>query len=102
MKNCWTPTHTHTDVPALTGYMATSYLDSRYVEDASYLKLQNLTAGYTFKLRHTIQSIRLFASAQNLFTLTRYKGYDPELTTGVDQGAYPKSRTFSFGAEIHF
>ena len=102
VKNCWTPTHTHTDVPALTGYMATSYLDSRYVEDASYLKLQNLTAGYTFKLRHTIQSIRLFASAQNLFTLTRYKGYDPELTTGVDQGAYPKSRTFSFGAEIHF
>lgn len=102
VKNSWTPTNTHTDVPALTGYMATSYLDSRYVEDASYLKLQNLTAGYTFKFRHAIQSIRVFASGQNLLTFTRYKGYDPELTTGVDQGAYPKSRTFSFGAEVHF
>ena len=102
VKNAWTPTNTHTDVPAITGYAATSYLDSRYVEDASFLKLQNLMVGYTFKFRHTIQNIRIFASAQNLFTITGYKGYDPELTSGIDQGAYPKSRTFSFGAEVHF
>jgi TonB-linked SusC/RagA family outer membrane protein len=102
VKDSWTPTNTHTDVPALTGHMATSYLDSRYVEDASYLKLQNLMIGYTFKPRHIVQNLRLFASAQNLFTITHYKGYDPELTTGIDQGAYPKSRTFSFGVEVNF
>lgn len=102
VKNSWTPTNTNTNMPAITGYAATSYLDSRYVEDASYLKLQNFIVGYTFKFRHVIQSIRAFASAQNLFTLTKYKGYDPELTTGVDQGAYPKTRTFSIGAEVHF
>ncbi len=101
MKNSWTPANPYTNVPAITGYAATPYLDSRYVEDASYLKLQNLMVGYTFKFRQTIQSIRVFGSAQNLFTLTHYKGYDPELTTGVDMGAYPKSRTFSFGVEVN-
>ena len=47
-------------------------------------------------------SIHLSVSAQNLFTITQYKGYDPELETGIDQGAYPKSRTLSVSAEINF
>ena len=72
------------------------------MEDASYLKLQNVNIGYTLPLRRIAQSIRLAVSAQNLLTITSYKGYDPELETGIDQGAYPKSRTFSVSAEVNF
>ena len=102
VKNSWTPANTHTDVPAISGSWATSYLDGRYVEDASYLKLQNVNVGYTLPLQRVAQSIRLGVSAQNLLTITRYKGYDPELETGIDRGAYPKSRTFSVSAEVIF
>jgi TonB-linked SusC/RagA family outer membrane protein len=102
VKDSWTPTNTHTDVPAISGSWATSYLDGRYVEDASYLKLQNVNIGYTLPLRRIAKSIHLSVSAQNLLTITSYKGYDPELETGIDQGAYPKSRTFSVSAEVNF
>ena len=102
VKDSWTPTNTHTDVPAISGSWATSYLDGRYVEDASYLKLQNVNIGYTLPLRRIAKSIHLSVSAQNLLTITSYKGYDPELETGIDLGAYPKSRTFSVSAEVIF
>ena len=102
VKDSWAPTNTHTNVPAISGSWATSYLDGRYVEDASYLKLQNVSIGYTLPLRRIAKSIHLSVSAQNLLTITRYKGYDPELETGIDQGAYPKSRTFSVSAEVNF
>lgn len=100
--NSWTPENTHTDVPAISGSMATSYLDSRYVESVSYLKLQNVTIGYTVPFSRYVESARLFVNAQNLFTITNYKGYDPELDTGIDRGAYPKSRSFSIGLELNF
>ena len=102
VKESWTPTNTHTSVPAITGSWVTSYLDSRYVEDGSFLKLQNLNIGYTLPLRRSLKSIHFSVSAQNLFTITGYKGYDPELENGIDQGAYPKSRSISIGAEFIF
>ena len=102
VRDSWTPANPGTDVPAISGSWATSYLDGRYVEDASYLKLQNVTIGYTLPLRRVAKSVRLTVSGQNLLTITGYKGYDPELETGIDRGAYPKSRTFSVGAEINF
>ncbi|MDR1224747.1 MAG: TonB-dependent receptor [Tannerella sp.] len=91
------------------------YMDSRYIEDASYLKLKLLTLGYTFPLQGLTKiksSARLFFTAQNLFTVTNYTGYDPEasrhggneqtgLLQGVDFGAYPSSRSFIFGVEIN-
>ncbi|MBO7378332.1 MAG: hypothetical protein J6U31_01075, partial [Bacteroidales bacterium] len=82
----------------------TNYIDSRYVEDASYLKLKNLTVGYTFKLQagRTPFSIRVFAQASNLLTITGYSGYDPEVSGGTDTSAYPSSRSFTFGAGITF
>ena len=82
----------------------TNYIDSRYVEDASYLKLKNLTVGYTFKLQagRTPFSIRVFAQASNLLTVTGYSGYDPEVSGGTDTSAYPSSRSFTFGAGITF
>jgi len=90
-----------------------------YVEDGSYLRLQDLTLGFTlpqkFATRIGAQSIRVYGSTQNLFTLTGYKGYDPDLgddgdevdndalfSRGYDGGAWPHPRIFRFGAQLHF
>ena len=102
VKNSWTPTNVHTDIPAISGSWATSFLDGRYVESASYLKLQNASIGYTLPLRCVVKSIHFSVSGQNLLTFTHYKGYDPELENGIDRGAYPKSRAFSVSVEVNF
>ena len=91
-------------------------LSTRYIEDGSYIRLKNVTVGYTFPKRLLqkikIDNIRLYANLQNLYTLTRYKGYDPEvgastqdssgLTFGVDNGRYPSPMTCSFGLSFTF
>ena len=86
-----------------------------YIEDAGYFRLQNLTLGYDFaKLIKNcpFQQLRLYFAAQNLFTITNYKGMDPEngmalnslepWCTGVDVGNYPQPRTYLFGVNIKF
>ena len=86
-----------------------------YVEDAGYFRLQNLTLGYDFnKLLKSspFQQLRLYCAAQNLFTITKYKGMDPEngmalngsepWVTGVDVGNYPQPRTYLVGVNIKF
>lgn len=99
----WTPTNGSQTLPLATNARPFSYIDSRYVQNASYLKLRNLTIGYKFKvagLQSVVESIRLYATASNLFTITPYKGYDPEVSSGTDSGVYPASRTFTFGVNI--
>ena len=79
------------------------YIDSRYVQNASYLKLRNLTIGYTLKvdnLKLKVKRVHFYATASNLFTITPYKGYDPEVSSGTDSGAYPASRTFTYGVNV--
>ena len=85
-----------------------------YIEDAGYFRLQNLTLGYDFnKLWKSspFQQLRLYCAAQNLFTITKYKGMDPEngkaigneqWVTGVDVGNYPQPRTYLVGVNIKF
>ena len=85
-----------------------------YIEDASYFRLQNLTVGYDFtKIWKTspFQQLRLYFAAQNLFTITGYKGMDPEngtaigsdsWATGVDVGNYPQPRTYMIGVNVKF
>lgn len=108
----WTPTNASDKVPSWDGYVP-SELYSRFIEDGSYLRLKNITLGYTFPERLTkkiyVSRLRLYATAQNLFCLTKYSGYDPEVNTkssplmpSFDWGAYPKSRVFTFGLEIQF
>ena len=79
---------------------------TRFIEDGSYLRLKNLQIGYTFPLKWTqkfrCSRLRLYATASNLFTITGYKGYDPEVGSGVDYGNYPQSRTFTFGLNATF
>ena len=85
-----------------------------WVEDASFLRARNVQLGYTLPQKWTkkvfIQRLRVYAQAENLFTLTKYTGCDPEVTggngfssdLGVDRGVYPQSRTFSVGVNLNF
>ena len=82
-----------------------------YLEDGSYLKLRNITIGYTLKKPFPfVENIRISASANNLFTITDYRGYDPEVNSfgstpslrGIDSGAYPQQRSFTLGLNVVF
>lgn len=100
----WTAERPSTTVPKANATSVT-YLDSRYVEDASFFRLKNVTLSYDLPVKITAApttKFRVFANAQNLFTLTKYKGYDPEIANGIDAGAYPTARTFSFGVNISY
>lgn len=99
--NSWTIDNPSQRYPYASNERPMSYIDSRYVEDASYLKLRNLTVGYTLPLPAGAKA-RLFATASNLLTLTSYSGYDPEVASGTDSGVYPSSRSFVFGVELTF
>lgn len=103
LLNAWTESNPSNTIPNLNSTRTTE-LDSRYVEDASFLKLRNITLGYTIpvKLNTTSARIRVFASARNLFTITKYKGYDPEVASGVDLGIYPSSKSFMGGVSVTF
>lgn len=92
-----------------TGFQRTSdvIISDIYIEDASFLKMDNITLGYTFKnLSHVLKSIRLWGGVQNVFTITNYSGLDPEVSVGADQGIdnviYPRSRTILAGANFKF
>ena len=102
VKDAWTPQNPSNTLPLASNARPFGYIDSRYVQSASYLKLRNLTIGYNFKFKPLarIERIRLYATASNLFTITPYKGYDPEVSSGTDSGAYPASRTFTFGVNV--
>jgi TonB-linked SusC/RagA family outer membrane protein len=100
--NSWTETNPNNTLPAVSDIRPYSYIDSRYVENLDYLKLRTLSVGYKFRLKPAKADIHLTASATNLFTLTGYKGYDPEVQGGIDLGNYPSARTFTFGVEISF
>lgn len=89
------------------------YPSSRWVENGSFLRLDNITLGYNFKVfPQVIKSARIYATAQNLFVITKYKGYDPEVNNdsgskginsiGIDYCSYPHARTFTFGVNVNF
>ena len=74
---------------------------SMFVEDASYLRLKNIEIGYTFnKSIPGINSLRIYASGQNLLTFTDYTGLDPESTSLIDKGTYPQSASVMFGVKV--
>ena len=99
--DAWTPENRNNQLALASTSRPFSYIDSRYVQDASYLKLKNLTIGYSPSLPKSVPvELRLYATATNLFTITPYKGYDPEVSSGTDNGTYPASRSFTFGINI--
>jgi TonB-dependent starch-binding outer membrane protein SusC len=83
----------------------------RYVEDGSFIKLKNLQLGYTFPSarleRAKLGALRFYVQARNLFVLTKYTGFDPEISggifdTGIDRGAYPQARSIAVGLDLKF
>ncbi len=93
-------------IPNPVGSPSNSYSSSRFVESGSYFRLKNLQIGYTFPKQWMqkahLQRLRVYMTAANLFTATRYSGYDPEVGGGTDYGNYPQSRTFTFGLNANF
>lgn len=113
--NAWTPTNQNTMIAELR-YMKTyydSYPDTHWLQDGSFIRLQNVSIGYTFHesflKRIGLQKMRVYTSGQNLFLLTNYKGYDPEVSThgsafgqGIDDFGEPRARTYTLGLNLNF
>jgi len=111
----WTTTNPSNTIPRAVNGSSVNYdnFSDYFVEDASYIRIQNIQVGYTFnqklisKIRLT--KLRLYASGNNLFTFTKYRGYDPSavggggpIGSGVDKGFYPVSKTFLLGMNLNF
>lgn len=120
VANSWRPDNQNTDMPRFSKSDGTdnkwAYTD-RWLEDGSYVRLKTIDLGYTFPKhwlqKAMIQNLRVYVSMENLLTLTKYKGYTPDLgesssagvsynvfSRGIDQGRYPIPRTFSFGIQL--
>lgn len=123
LLNRWTPDNTDTDIPkvSLDDRNGNRRISTRFLEDGSYLRIRNMTLGYNFtELVKTdkIKFLRLYVSAQNLLTVTKYSGLDPEiqantndtkgydvpsdLAVGIDWGTVPAPRTFLIGLNLKF
>ncbi|MCB4234203.1 hypothetical protein LDL59_01265 [Kaistella anthropi] len=108
--NAWTPNNTGASIPRLAiGDPSGNYsrVSDFYIEKGDYLRLKNLTVGYTLPLKYTemidIKSVRIYITADNLVTFTNYKGFDPEVgmnNYGIDIGRYPQARTVLFGLNV--
>jgi iron complex outermembrane receptor protein len=85
-----------------TGFQNRQYLSDYYVENASFLKMDNLTLGYNVGKIGKWCSLNLSAIVQNVFTLTNYSGVDPEVPNGMDVSFYTRPRTFSLGLGLQF
>ena len=85
------------------GFVNPQYFSDLYVEDASFLRLDNVSAGYTFRNFSQFKSLRVYGTIQNAFTSTKYSGVDPVSgVNGIDNNLYPLSRTFTAGLNIGF
>lgn len=111
LTDSWTPQNTGASRPVIDGNrdFANSYRDSDYfIEDGSFLRVQNVSLGYTLPVSKFISRARIYVSAQNPLLITNYSGFDPEvnnrgqnnLNRGDDYDAYPRSRTFTVGVNL--
>ena len=109
VANRWSPTNPNNQY--VSGFQGGRLPISDYVvEDGSYLRCKNLTLGYTIPGFGPVQGIRLYVSTNNLFTITKYSGYDPEVNTyagsntviGVDNLVYPQAKSFLGGIQVTF
>jgi iron complex outermembrane receptor protein len=79
------------------------YFSDHYVQDASFLRIDHITAGYTFgKVGRSISNLRVSATVQNPLLVTKYEGLDPEIFNGIDNNVYPRSRTYLIGVKADF
>lgn len=121
LANSWRPDNQNTDIPRFSKTDGAdnkwAYSD-RWLENGSYMRLKTLDIGYTLPKNLTkkvkLENVRIYTSMENLFTLTKYSGYTPDLgestvagvdynvfSRGIDQGRYPLPRTISFGIQVN-
>ena len=115
--NAWTPENRNTNIARINGddNNDNMRISDFYIEDGSYLRFKNIQLGYTFPVslvrKALVQHLRIYISAQNLFTITNYSGADPEigqltstdyLSRGFDHGTYPQARTITGGFSLTF
>lgn len=112
--NRWTSVGQQTDIPkAIYGDVTNSDISSRFVENGSYMRLKSATVNYNFSAawlhKLKISELSCYLTGENLFTLTKYSGYDPESSAygsngafGIDFGTYPQARQFIFGVNLTF
>jgi TonB-linked SusC/RagA family outer membrane protein len=111
-RNRWTPTNP-SNIPS--GRNGTEILSSQFIEDGSYTTIKNIALGYNFDKKFLekigLSSARIYTSVENLFTITKYSGFDPEATAsvtnadadvGIDYNTYPINRSVSFGLNVTF
>jgi TonB-linked SusC/RagA family outer membrane protein len=112
MLDRWTGAGTSNKIPRFVLGDSKNWVSSDlYVHDGSYLRLKNIQLGYTLPEKLTqkmmISSLRFFVAAENLFTFTKYQGFDPEISSsatslGVDYGVYPQARSWTVGVNLAF
>lgn len=108
----WTPANPHNDprYPGTQRGISSSDINSVMLEDGSFARLKMLTLSYGFPTLGPVKNLRLFVTGTNLLTITRYSGFDPEVSSynqsllqqGIDYGAYPAQRSYTFGLSCHF
>lgn len=110
--NRWTSTNPSNEIPRATIAGGQRILSTFHIEDGAYLRLKNLSLGYNLPSalikRIAVRNVKVYAAAQNYLTLTRYKGYDPEvsrfgttsISQGMDYGGYPAAKTLLFGLNV--
>ncbi|WP_139959448.1 SusC/RagA family TonB-linked outer membrane protein [Flavicella sediminum] len=110
----WTPENPSAVYPRVSTENRQSIFSSRYIEDGSFVRLQNITVGYSFPKstveKMNLSSFRIYASASNLYTWTKYTGYSPDVSIrgsatraiGHDKGAYPLARILRVGVKLKF
>lgn len=118
--DAWTPTNTNTTIPRAISSDPNKNArpSTRFLEDGSFMRLKNVMVGYTVPgnflgtyTKGTVKSLRIYVSAQNILTFTKYTGYDPEvgnrtpgssLTNGIDFAVYPQPKSFQAGIQANF
>ena len=108
----WTWDNPSTEYPRMYANATDNTMASdRFIEDGSFLRLKNLQLGYTVPQNITrkfyVEKLRVYVSGQNLWTITKYKGYDPDIvggvfSQGIDGGHFPNARQFSVGLQVSF
>ena len=100
----WTPENPDAKLPRADRNSNSTAFSDRWVEDGSYLRIRDLTIGYTLprNLLRGVASINVFVSFENLYTFTKYTGNDPSIGGGIDNNLYPTSRKYSLGVSLTF
>lgn len=106
--NAWTPTNTNTNIPSLfaTNFTQGTDFSDNWLKDASYVRLKNVSFGYTFNKKMLeksfMTSLKLFVQAENLYTWTKWRGFDADFGGISSVGSFPTPRTVSFGLNVEF